>query len=202
MKVQASLLCLAIAAVIAPATADAATSAKSAVVARANALIGNQAAAMRKNTLDAFVASDVSVDANGTEHVRYQRSWRGMPVIGVVSLEHCLASPARHSSGKRLPDIADITIDNCTPAGDALVSVEGLPYPVGPGSQIGYAVIVNALKCLVAAELTRRGQPPLVLTSGVLIGSEASAKLFDQTYDDYRARVAPLYGPPLRHTED
>jgi uncharacterized phosphosugar-binding protein len=127
---------------------------------------------------------------------------RGMPVIGVVSLEHCLASPARHSSGKRLPDIADITIDNCTPAGDALVSVEGLAYPVGPGSTIGYAVIVNALKCLVAAELTRRGQPPLVLTSGVLIGSEASAKLFDQTYDDYRARVAPLYGPPLRHTED
>lgn len=119
---------------------------------------------------------------------------RGMPVIAVVSLEHCLASAPRHSSGKRLVDIADVTIDNCSPAGDALVHVEGLQYPVGPGSTVGYAVVVNALKCLVAAELTRRGQPPLVLTSGVLIGSQASAELFDRTYDDYRDRVAQVYG--------
>jgi hypothetical protein len=42
--------------------------------------------------------------------------------------------------------------------------------------------------------LTRRGQPPLVLTSGVLIGGEKSAELFDQTYDDYRARIAQVYG--------
>lgn len=119
---------------------------------------------------------------------------RGMPLVAVVSIEHCNASGIKHSSGKRLPDIADVTIDNCSPAGDALVSVEGLEYPVGPGSSIGYVAVVNALKCLVANELTKRGQPPLVLTSGVLIGAQASAELFDRTYDDYRARVAPLYG--------
>jgi uncharacterized phosphosugar-binding protein len=119
---------------------------------------------------------------------------RGMPVIAVVSLEHCNASPSRHSAGKRLPDVADITIDNCSPAGDALVRVPGLEYPVGPGSTVGYAAVVNALKCLVAAELTRRGQPPLVLTSSVLIGAAASSALFERTYDDYRARVAQVYG--------
>ena len=119
---------------------------------------------------------------------------RGMPVIAVVSLEHCLGSPARHSSGKRLPDIADITIDNCSPVGDAFVHVEGLDYPVGPGSTVGYAAVVNALKSLVAAELTRRGKPPLVLTSGLLIGGTASAELFDRTYDDYRTRIARVYG--------
>lgn len=122
-----------------------------------------------------------------------------MPLIAVVSREHCLASPPGHSSGLRLPDIADITIDNCSPAGDAMVHVPGLVEPVGPGSTIGYAAVVNALKCLVAAELTRRGQPPLVLTSSVLIGSEASAELFDRTYDDYRNRVAQVYRAPTRH---
>jgi uncharacterized phosphosugar-binding protein len=119
---------------------------------------------------------------------------RGMPVIAVVSVAHSEASGARHSSGKRLTDIADVTIDNCSPAGDAMVHVPGLDEPVGPGSTLGYAAVVNALKCLVAAELTARGQPPLVLTSGVLIGGQASAELFDRTYDDYRARVARLYG--------
>ena len=118
---------------------------------------------------------------------------RALPVIAVLSVAHSNASIARHSSGKRLIDLADVVIDNCTPVGDALVHVEGLEYPVAPGSTFAYALIVNALKALVAAELTRRGQPPLVLTSGALIGSQASAELFDRTYDDYRTRIARLY---------
>ncbi len=126
--------------------------------------------------------------------VALEAKTRGMPVIAVVSVAHCQASTPRHSSGKRLIDCADVTIDNCAPAGDALVTIEGLQYPVGPGSTIGYAAVVNALKCLVAAELTKRGQPPLVLTSSVLIGSAASEELFERTYDEYRARVAQVYG--------
>jgi uncharacterized phosphosugar-binding protein len=119
---------------------------------------------------------------------------RGMKVISVVSLEHCQATPPRHKSGLRLPDVSDITIDNCTTAGDALVHIEGLEYPVGPGSTIGYAAIVNALKCSVAQKLTDMGKPPLVLTSGVLIGGDKSAELFERTYDDYRERVKQVYG--------
>ena len=37
--------------------------------------------------------------------------------------------PALHSSGKKLPDIADIVIDNCTPGGDALVHIPGPDRP-------------------------------------------------------------------------
>ena len=125
---------------------------------------------------------------------------RGLPVIAVLSLAHSLASPARHSSGLRLADIADVVIDNCSPVGDAMVTVDDLATPVGPGSSIGYVAVVNMLKCLVAEELVRHGQPPLVLTSAALIGSEASAELFDRTYDDYRARLAQVYGDPAGET--
>ncbi len=128
MKVQASLLCLAIAAAIAPATADAAVSAKSAAVARANALIGNQAAAVRKHALDAFVASDASVDANGTEHVRYQRSWRGMPVIG--------GDFVVHSRSGKLAGVSQ-TLDTATRPGlaaringDQAIVEAGAAFPV------------------------------------------------------------------------
>jgi len=117
-----------------------------------------------------------------------------MPVIGVVSMEHCTASPAVHSSGKKLIDIADIVIDNCTPAGDALVRVPNLEDPVGPGSTIGAAAITNMLKCSIAEKLAARGKPPIVLTSGFFIGSEASKKRFEECYDDYRARVRKVYG--------
>lgn len=117
-----------------------------------------------------------------------------LPVMAVVSLDHCLAASPRHSSGKRLPDIADITIDNGTPAGDAMVTIDGLPDPVGPGSTIGAAAVTNAIKCLVAEKLTAAGQPPLVLTSSYFIGADESARRFDAVYDDYRARVQRVYG--------
>ncbi len=117
-----------------------------------------------------------------------------MPVIAVVSVDHCNSSAALHSSGKKLTDIADIVIDNCTPAGDALVRVPGLEDPVGPGSTIGAATVTNALKCLTAEKLTALGKPPIVLTSSFFIGSEASKKRFDDCYDDYRDRVQKVYG--------
>lgn len=119
---------------------------------------------------------------------------RGMAVIAVVSLEHCLASAPKHSSGKRLPDVADITLDNCTPPGDALVGVDGLEDPVGPGSTIGGAAVVNALKVSIAARLAQLGRPPIVLTSSFFIGAEASAQRFEDCYNDYRRRVQRVFG--------
>lgn len=118
----------------------------------------------------------------------------GLPLIALTSLDHCAASSARHSSGKKLVDMADVVIDNCTPAGDALVRVEGLDDPVGPGSTIGCAAVVNSIKVSVAEKLTAMGQPPHVLTSSYFIGAEESARRFDLTYDDYRARVRRVYG--------
>ena len=119
---------------------------------------------------------------------------RDLPVIAVVSMDHCNSVQPRHSSGKRLPDVANVTIDNCTPAGDAMVNIEGLGDPVGPGSTIGAATVTNALKCLIAEKLTQSGKPPMVLTSGYFIGSEASARRFDEVYDDYRTRIQRVYG--------
>ncbi len=130
------------------------------------------------------VVVDVALEAKRLE----------MPVIAVVSVEHCNALPANHSSGRKLTDIADIVIDNCTPGGDALVQIPTLEDPVGPGSTIGAAAVTNALKCSIAEKLAERGKPPIVLTSSYFIGSEASKQRFDDCYDDYRARVRKVYG--------
>jgi uncharacterized phosphosugar-binding protein len=116
----------------------------------------------------------------------------GMPVIAVTSVRHSRATTAGHSSGKRLFEVADITLDNCAPPGDSAVQIPGLDAPVGPLSTIGNTVLVNALKCQVAQFLTERGQPPLVLASAHILGKEAAAKRFDDAYDDYRARVRRL----------
>jgi uncharacterized phosphosugar-binding protein len=120
---------------------------------------------------------------------------RGMPVIAVVSLDHANRSAARHSSGKKLAEIADIAIDNCTPAGDAMVSIDGLDDPVGPGSTIGFAAIVNAIKSQTAENLVALAAPPLVLSSSIFLG-DASAQRFDDCYDEQSRRVSRLYDWP------
>lgn len=120
---------------------------------------------------------------------------RGLPVVAVVSFEHVQRTAPRHSSGKTLLDLADVAIDNCTPAGDAIVTIDGLDDPVGPGSTIGFAAIANAIKARTAELLTAAGTPPLVLSSSVFIG-EASAQRFDDCYDEQSRRVARLYDWP------
>jgi uncharacterized phosphosugar-binding protein len=116
----------------------------------------------------------------------------GMPVIALVGVAHSRVSNPGHSSGKKLTDIADLVLDNCAVAGDAMVRIEDLPYPVGPGSTIGNTAVINAVKCEVARILTEAGQPPYVLTHSSFIGAEASKEVFDKAYDDYRRRVRRL----------
>ncbi len=117
---------------------------------------------------------------------------RGVPVIAVTAVAHSMALPARHSGGKRLCEIADVVVDNCAPAGDALVRVEGLREPVGPGSTIGAVAVANAIKCEVARRLVELGRAPIVLTSPVLLGEEAAAEQMERCYRDYRQRTRKL----------
>lgn len=143
---------------------------------------------------DSFIVFSNSGVNEVVVEIALEAKARELPVMCVVSREHCEASTSRHSSGQRLIDIADVILDNGTPAGDALIEVEGLEDRVGPGSTVGGAMIVNMLKCLIADKLTRAGQPPLVLTSSYHIGTEASLKRFDDCFDDYRDRVKRVYG--------
>ena len=117
---------------------------------------------------------------------------RGMPVVAVTTLAHSRLAPARHPSGKRLFEIADVVIDNCGVPGDALVTVPGLDEPVGPGSSIGGIAVANALKCAVAERLAALGRPPIVITSDVFVGPVRSQELFEASYRDYRRRVRRL----------
>jgi uncharacterized phosphosugar-binding protein len=115
---------------------------------------------------------------------------RGLPVVAVTSVAQTMAAASTHSTGTRLLDHADVVIDLCTPAGDALVMIDGLETPVGPGSSLAAIAVVNELKAQTAALLVERGAMPPVLTSAALVGAEESARLFDAAYDEHARRLA------------
>jgi uncharacterized phosphosugar-binding protein len=116
----------------------------------------------------------------------------GLPVIAVTSVEHSRRSEPRHSSGKRLFEVADLVIDTCTPAGDAAVHIAGLATPVGPLTSIASLTIINMIKSRVAQLLTEAGKPPAVITSSVIVGAERSRELFEESYREYRERTRRL----------
>ncbi len=118
---------------------------------------------------------------------------RGVKVVALISKRHADASASKHPSGKKLADFADLILDTGAPAGDAMVTIPGLPTPVSPGSTIGGCLLINAIKAEVAARLTRAGRPPKVLTAPPLVGAEKATALFESAYDEHARRLARLY---------
>jgi uncharacterized phosphosugar-binding protein len=115
---------------------------------------------------------------------------RGLAVIAVTSLAATEAGESTHSTGSRLRDHADVVLDLCTPPADALVALEGLDTPVGPGSTIAAVALANEVKVRTAARLVERGSMPPVLTSASVVGAEESRRLFDAAYAEHARRAA------------
>jgi uncharacterized phosphosugar-binding protein len=115
---------------------------------------------------------------------------RGLRVIAVTSVAQSMSAPPDPAAGARLLDEADLVIDLCTPEADALVFVNGLDTPVGPGSTIAAVTIVNAIKVRVAELLVEGGHMPPVLTRASIVGEEESRALFDKAYQEHARRIA------------
>jgi uncharacterized phosphosugar-binding protein len=124
-----------------------------------------------------------------------QAKQRGLTVIAITSLEHAHATISRHSSGKKLYEIADVTIDNCTPAGDAVIQLEGLKYKVSPTSTIGAVAVVNALKARTAELMLAKGVEPVVLTSPHFADQPQEAEeQLQRVYREFKRRKRMIFG--------
>jgi uncharacterized phosphosugar-binding protein len=115
---------------------------------------------------------------------------RGLRVIAVTSVEQSMSSEPDPVVGTRLLDEADLVIDLCTPPADALITLDGLETPVGPGSTVTAIAIVNSIKVRTAELLVERGVMPPVITRASVVGAERSRDLFDAAYREHSRRLA------------
>jgi uncharacterized phosphosugar-binding protein len=119
---------------------------------------------------------------------------RGVRVVAVTSVEQSLSDEPGGELGSRLLDEADLVIDLCTPHADALISIDGLEEPVGPGSTIAAVAIVNCIKVRTAQLLVERGAMPPVITRASVVGADRSRELFDQAYREHAQRITRAIG--------
>jgi uncharacterized phosphosugar-binding protein len=115
---------------------------------------------------------------------------RGLRVIAVTSVRQSMSDDPNPVVGSRLLDEAHLIIDLCTPHADALVDIDGLDTPVGPGSTIAAVAIVNSIKVRTAQLLVERGAMPSVITRASVVGADRSRQLFDDAYREHARRIA------------
>jgi len=108
---------------------------------------------------------------------------RGLKVVAVTSMDNYNKREASHSSGKKLADVADVTIDNCCPAEDALVQIDNWKAPVAASSTVATVTISMALVAQLAAELSKRGLHRPVFVSPNVPGIPADNN--DRVYIEY-----------------
>lgn len=142
---------------------------------------------------DAFIVISTSGIRPVVVEMALGAKQRGMPVIGIVSREHCEQSVPAHSSGKKLIDVADIVIDNKCPPGDCVVEVEGLDWRTGPASTVTGAMIINMIRCETAERLVARGHKPVLVPSHQFVGNVSAEQQLERFYDAYRRSLRHLY---------
>ena len=110
----------------------------------------------------------------------------GLKVIAITSIENARAARATHSSGKKLADLGDVTLDNCCSPEDALVDVAGVP--VAASSTLAVIAISMALVAETAARLGQRGVEFRAFVSPNV--ANVPAENNRRVFDEYTRRLA------------
>jgi len=129
-----------------------------------------------------MVFSHGGLNAAGIEVLQESKK-RGLTTVAITSMDNYRRREATHSSGKKLADVADYVIDNCIPAEDALVTINGWKAPVAAGSTVSTVTIAMAIVAQVATELAARGHNPPVFVSPNVPGIPADNN--NQVYAAY-----------------
>jgi uncharacterized phosphosugar-binding protein len=115
---------------------------------------------------------------------------RGLTVIAITSLKHSSSVNSRHSSGKKLYEIANIVIDNHGEMGDACIELLSATEKTGPTSTIIGSLILNLITIQAIETCTQLGeQVPIVVSQNLDGADEYNIELYAQ----YRQRVGELF---------
>lgn len=114
---------------------------------------------------DVLFVGSVSGKTPNVVELAIQAHAHGLKVIALTSLTYSASLVSEHPSGKHLFEVADLTLDNHAPYGDAMLTVTGMDYPVCPSSGLGAAAIMWAVVAGIIENMLAKGLKPTVFPS-------------------------------------
>ena len=107
---------------------------------------------------------------------------RGAKVIAITSVDHSSKTTSRHSSGKKLMDVADIVLDNCGVEGDSSLQMEGMKAAICPTSSMANAFLVQSMVAACCDEMIKQSSEPPVFIS---LNSDGNETVNDELFAKY-----------------
>ncbi|MCL2664366.1 MAG: sugar isomerase domain-containing protein [Defluviitaleaceae bacterium] len=114
---------------------------------------------------DVFIIGSVSGRSFSAVDLAFEAKKMGMKCIVITSMAYGDSVAAVHSCGKKLFEMADIVIDNCAPAAESMMEVEGLEARLCAASGLSAAYIMWSVTTVVVEELLRLGKNPSIYKS-------------------------------------
>jgi uncharacterized phosphosugar-binding protein len=115
---------------------------------------------------------------------------RGLKLVVTGSEAANRDESPRHSSGKKLFDLADVVVDTCVPAVDASVPLPNHVDNVGPISTVAFTAVVWMTITTVAERLTERGIELYIHPSHNIPGDTTARDRLDVALREYKRRIA------------
>ncbi len=135
-----------------------------------------------------IIISHGGLNAAGIEAAMYARE-RGVKVVVITSMENYRANAPRHSTGKKLADLADVVIDNGAPPEDSIIKVDGWEEPVAASSTVTVLVISMSLIAETTALLAKRGvHIPTFVSPNVMPDPDHNKKVYS-LYKEFRRKI-------------
>lgn len=129
---------------------------------------GLAAYALKASTIrpgDVLFVGSVSGRTKEVVDLAWEAKKMGIKVIAMSSMSYAKTVDAVHSSGKKLIDFVDLTLDNCAPAAEAMLSVDGIEANFAAASGIASSYILWSVTAVVLDEMMKTGKTPLLLKS-------------------------------------
>lgn len=114
---------------------------------------------------DVLVVGSVSGRTAHVVDLAYEAKKMGIKVIAMCSMSYAQTVDPVHSSGQKLYEFVDLTLDNCAPAAEAMLDVEGIEAKFAAASGLASSFILWSVTAVVLEELQKRGKTPLLLKS-------------------------------------
>jgi len=116
----------------------------------------------------------------------------GMKLVVTGSAQAFADKQTRHSSGKKVFELADVLIDSCVPAIDATVDLKNHRDKVGPVSTMAFVTVVWMTITTVAEILADRGVKLYIHPSHNVPGDTTAHERLDEALRMYKKRSAVL----------
>ena len=114
---------------------------------------------------DVLVVGSVSGRTAHVVDLAWEAKKMGIKVIAMCSMAYAQTVDAVHSSGQKLYEFVDLTLDNCAPAAEAMLEVEGVEANFAAASGLASSFILWSVVSVVLEEMKNNGKTPLLLKS-------------------------------------